>query len=108
MALNILAPCPKKPSSLRFYTNAQDAEMDDACQELRQILASQSRQLVRPIHDHVIVRTDNPLPHDSSFIPLHQAVTHLHVSDTPNRPRSFSVGDQPRKSMNYKVLSMVH
>ncbi|KAI9271714.1 hypothetical protein BDA99DRAFT_433291 [Phascolomyces articulosus] len=93
--MNIVAPCPKKPSfSLSF-------ENDDACcQELRQILTAS--QLYE---QEEIARTHNPLPQDSSFIvPIH----HLQVSDVSSnnkqlRPRSYSVGDY-----NKAVVSMVH
>ncbi|KAG0170033.1 hypothetical protein DFQ30_002977 [Apophysomyces sp. BC1015] len=118
MPLHIVAPCPKKPSSLSLYWNADQGSMlqddvDEACQELQEILASQTRHaLVRPSrHDeHLIARTNNPLPHDASFVPLHQAVSNLHVSDTraKHRPRSFSVGDSRNHQTHYKVVSLVH
>ncbi|ORY98777.1 hypothetical protein BCR43DRAFT_488155 [Syncephalastrum racemosum] len=41
-----------------------------------------------------IVRTRNPLPYDSSFVPNYASNT-LSVSTT--RPRSFSVGDTPNR-----------
>ena len=95
--MNIIAPRPKKPSSYNTLWN----EEDEACQELRQILASHSNMM----EDLAIIRTNNPLPHDHSFVPhLHQAVSQLSVSDI-KRPRSFSVGD----SRNYNnVISLVH
>ncbi|KAI9300942.1 hypothetical protein BJ944DRAFT_243728 [Cunninghamella echinulata] len=98
--MNIVAPCPKKPSSLQDYHSTQRQQEDDAYNELRQILQSQSRHYC-PIRldDPIITRTTNPLPFDSSFIPLHQAVSHLQVSSSSNerhvnnRPRSLSVGN---------------
>ncbi|KAG0179696.1 hypothetical protein DFQ28_000170 [Apophysomyces sp. BC1034] len=65
---------------------------EDACQELRQILETHPVMLSIKADEQLIVRTGNPLPQDSSFIPLHQAVSHLQVSEKPSRPRSFSVG----------------
>ena len=90
--MNIVAPCPKKPSfSLQFENE------DACCQELRQILTAS--QLYR---QEEIARTHNPLPQDSSFIvPIH----HLQVTETNKqlRPRSYSVGDY-----NKAVVNMVH
>ncbi|KAI9033917.1 hypothetical protein CLU79DRAFT_830269 [Phycomyces nitens] len=132
MATLIVAPCPKKPSSLRTYSNYDQTfdftsdDVQDACQELRQILAhSRQQQTSQPIHhptipaprsfrplEHPIVRTGNPLPQDSSFIPLHQAVSHLQVSDCPSggvkhRPRSYSVGDH-RNQLIQTPINLVH
>ncbi|OAD77953.1 hypothetical protein PHYBLDRAFT_164832 [Phycomyces blakesleeanus NRRL 1555(-)] len=154
MATLIVAPCPKKPSALRTYTNYYDQAFDftsddvqDACQELRQILAhsrpqqpttptvvaaptpltatplpaqphyyysntmSAPRSFIRPL-EHPIVRTGNPLPQDSSFIPLHQAVSHLQVSDCPpgvkHRPRSYSVGDHRNQQFLQTPINLVH
>ncbi|KAI7872329.1 hypothetical protein BDF14DRAFT_486022 [Spinellus fusiger] len=125
MVILILAPYPKKPSTLRTDHHDQAFEfigedVQDACQELRQILAHSRQQhqqqqyqqqqqqylyqmqlqqqqqqiMVRPCKpmEQPIVRTSNPLPQDSSFIPLHQAVSHLQVSECPvkHRPRSYS------------------
>lgn len=101
--MNLVAPCPKKPSSTgRSYVhwlsetsrnNIDMEDVEDACLELQQIL--QYQQQYRLHHnEHLITRTGNPLIQDSSFIPLHQAVSQLHVSDTTTRrPRSYSVGD---------------
>ncbi|KAI9488131.1 hypothetical protein BDB00DRAFT_877755 [Zychaea mexicana] len=91
--MNIVAPCPKKPSSFTLQLEDDDA----CCQELRQILAAS--QLYE---QEEIARTHNPLPQDSSFIvPIH----HLQVSETNKqlRPRSYSVGDY-----NKAVVSLVH
>ncbi|KAG0170647.1 hypothetical protein DFQ30_002218 [Apophysomyces sp. BC1015] len=90
---HIIAPCPKKP--LRsFFMDEMEWSHEDACQELRQILETHPVMLSIKADEQLIVRTGNPLPQDSSFIPLHQAVSHLQVSEKPSRPRSFSVGDQ--------------
>lgn len=99
--MNIIAPRPKKPSSYNSLWN----EEDEACQELRQILASHSNMLME---DFAITRTNNPLPHDRSFVPHlhHQAVTQLSVNEV-KRPRSFSVGDSRNYPFN-NVISLVH
>ncbi|KAI8996984.1 hypothetical protein BDB01DRAFT_892598 [Pilobolus umbonatus] len=103
MQHHVIAPCPKKPSPVRSkYINSSSVEMndvEDACLELQQILQSQSRHFFqhmhtyphRPVDEHFIARTGNPLIQDSSFIPLHQAVSQLQVSDSVGRPRSYSV-----------------
>ncbi|KAG2209127.1 hypothetical protein INT46_004635 [Mucor plumbeus] len=99
--MNIIAPLPKKPSS---YTQNFWTEDDEACQELRQILNSHTNMM----EDLAIIRTNNPLPNDSSFIPIHQAVSHLSVSDSKIiRPRSFSVGDSRNYSFN-TAINLVH
>ncbi|KAI8093844.1 uncharacterized protein BX664DRAFT_330723 [Halteromyces radiatus] len=95
--MNIIAPCPQKPSYLlqQDWNNSsfvQD-EVDDACYELRQILL-QSQNNTKPIcvclDDPIITRTNNPLPLDSSFVP-YQAIQ---AAIEPNRrPRSLSVGN---------------
>ncbi|KAI8069092.1 uncharacterized protein B0P05DRAFT_474792 [Gilbertella persicaria] len=103
--MNIVAPRPKKPSS---YTTASDIwteEDNEACQELRQILLASHSTMMEDLN---IIRTSNPLPHDTCFVPIHQTVSHLSVTDTTttaklNRPRSFSVGDSRN---NY--ISLVH
>lgn len=69
--MNIVAPRPQKPSF--YHTMHQE---DEACQELRQILASHHHMM----EDFAIIRTNNPLPHE-------QVVSEV------KRPRSFSVGD---------------
>ncbi|KAI8972340.1 hypothetical protein BDB01DRAFT_810319 [Pilobolus umbonatus] len=93
--MHIIAPCPKKPS---LYSLLTEEEVDEACQELRQILTTHHHKM----DDNSIIRTTNPLPYDSSFIPnIHS----LHV-DTKHRPRSFSVGDS-RNSLN-KISNLVH
>ncbi len=91
--MNIIAPRPKKPSS---YSNIWNEE-DEACQELRQILASHSTMM----EDLAIIRTNNPSPHLH-----HQAVTQLSVSEV-KRPRSFTVGDSRNYPFN-NVISLVH
>jgi hypothetical protein len=88
--MNIIAPRPKKPSSYNSIWN----EEDEACQELRQILASHSNMM----EDLAIIRTNNPSPH--------QAVSQLSVSEV-KRPRSFSVGDSRNYPFN-NVISLVH
>lgn len=99
--MNIIAPRPKKPSTYNIWT--EEEQDNDACQELRQILCSYSHKR----EDLAIIRTNNPLPNDTSFVPIHQAVSHLSVSDTKNRPRSFSVGDSRNYPFN-SVISLVH
>ncbi|GAN05111.1 hypothetical protein MAM1_0082c04580 [Mucor ambiguus] len=101
--MNIIAPLPKKPSS--YSQQYFWSENDEACQELRQILTSHTSMM----EDLAIIRTNNPLPNDSSFIPLHQAVSHLSVTSDSKiiRPRSFSVGDSRNYSFN-TTISLVH
>ncbi|CAO3645820.1 unnamed protein product [Cunninghamella blakesleeana] len=106
--MNIVAPCPKKPSSLQQSVHSTRIQEDEAYNELRQILQSQSRHYCTlQLNDPIIARTNNPLPFDSSFVPLHQAVSHLQVSHLEkqsnnnnhnnnsinHRPRSLSVGN---------------
>ncbi|ORY92090.1 hypothetical protein BCR43DRAFT_497768 [Syncephalastrum racemosum] len=58
----IVAPCPRKPAfsaSPSFYLTKGDQQ--DACHELRQILAS------AVVPGPSIPRTNNPLPQDSTF-----------------------------------------
>lgn len=125
MQMQVIAPCPKKPSSHSGYyynnywlnnnENSLDihADVQDACLELQQILTCSSSSLQQQYYS--ITRTGNPLVQDSSFIPtnngttsssLHQAVSQLSVSPNNNnaassaststrRPRSYSVGDPP-------------
>lgn len=83
--MNVIAPRPKKPSGSIYWLNNNIQQ--DACLELQQILHCQN-----PFNNNssCIIRTGNPLVQDSSFIPLHQAVSQLSVS---RRPRSYSVGD---------------
>ncbi|SAM01291.1 hypothetical protein [Absidia glauca] len=83
--MNIIAPSPQKPTTV--VHSSQD-EMDDACSELRQILQqSQANRTLCLDDPRLIPRTNNPLPLDSSFVPLHQT----RLPDT-YRPRSLSVG----------------
>lgn len=99
--MNIIAPLPKKPSS---YNRNMWLEDDEACQELRQILNSHSNMM----EEYCITRTNNPLPNDTSFTPIQQAV--VSVSDASkmiHRPRSFSVGDSKSFTFN-SVISLVH
>lgn len=105
--MNVVAPCPLKPSSTGknnsrvdhcwagFFDKINLDDVQDACMEIQQILQYQTHQQQQP---QQIARTGNPLVQDSSFIPLHQAVSQLQVSRTSEmkRPRSFSVGDPPR------------
>lgn len=127
--MNIIAPCPKKPTSLlqqdwNSTTFLQQNEVDDACFELRQILQCQggSRHYCTTLRldDPIITRTNNPLPMDSSFVPLQQqpmAQNHPMTIDTTyqqqqqqqqpklptvNRPRSLSVG------VTRPVVNLVH
>ncbi|ORZ12265.1 hypothetical protein BCR42DRAFT_420323 [Absidia repens] len=120
--MNIIAPCPKKPTSLlqqdwNSTTFVQQNEVDDACFELRQILQCQgSRHYCTTLRldDPIITRTNNPLPLDSSFVPLQQQPlpqNHSIVNDTTqqqqqlstvNRPRSLSVG------VTRPVVNLVH
>lgn len=111
MQLSVIAPCPKKPSTVPTVGSNQleskhidMGDVEDACLELQQILQSQTRHLFQQqqqflytypntIDEHFITRTGNPLIQDSSFFPLHQAVSQLHVTDTNGRPRSYSVDD---------------
>ncbi|KAI8339009.1 hypothetical protein BC941DRAFT_421840 [Chlamydoabsidia padenii] len=94
---NIIAPCPKKPTAvLQPSLNRQD-EVDDACTELRQIL-QQSRHYGNLLLDDdqdglLIPRTNNPLPLDSSFVPVRLPTY---------RPRSLSVGD------SRPLINLVH
>jgi C4-type Zn-finger protein len=101
--MNIIAPRPKKASSYSLWTEQE--EDNDACQELRQILSSYSHKM----EDLTIIRTNNPLPNDTSFVPIHQAVSHLSVSENSqkHRPRSFSVGDSRNYPFN-SAISLVH
>lgn len=86
--MNVIAPRPKKPSSIYWLNNNNTMQhVQDACLELQQILHSQNSL---GSNSSCIIRTGNPLVQDSSFIPLHQAVSQLSVS---RRPRSYSVGD---------------
>lgn len=87
--MNVIAPRPKKPSSINYWLNNNNKMLDvqDACVELQQILNCQNSF---NNNSSCITRTGNPLVQDSSFIPLHQAVSQLTVS---RRPRSYSVGD---------------
>ncbi|CAO3598534.1 unnamed protein product [Absidia cylindrospora] len=101
--MNIIAPCPQKPSSVLQQTwNSisvqQDEVIDEACFELRQILLCQSNSTNRiycttafRLDDPISIRTNHPLP---SFTPLQQRT----ASDTTKncdqqRPRSLSVGN---------------
>ncbi|KAL1929273.1 hypothetical protein VTP01DRAFT_2332 [Rhizomucor pusillus] len=103
----IVCPCPKKLSApFTSYRSEESAIHDEeaACNELRQILMQQYN--TQEQQQQLIARTDNPLPHDSSFIvPLHQ----LQLGDTKHyRPRSYSAGDHTSRSFSYKTASIVH
>jgi hypothetical protein len=103
----VVAPLPKKPSSvtcvdnwLNHYNikhNIDIQDVEDACLELQQILkSSSSNSNTNTTINYYITRTGNPLVQDSSFIPLHQAVSQLSISSNnqeSRRPRSYSVGD---------------
>ncbi|KAI8394102.1 uncharacterized protein BYT42DRAFT_30803 [Radiomyces spectabilis] len=106
MSLHIVAPCPQKPSSVHCFhwqavnepttNDTQLNNLEDACRELQQILASH-HQFMFPHQgmqsksdSQLIARTANPLPHDSSFIPLHQAVAELQVSDDDISPQALA------------------
>lgn len=91
----IVAPCPQKWSSaaaasLGLKKDHSDQAVQEAYQELRQILAAQSSSssVVKQDDEEqpfLIARTDNPLPQDSTFL--------TPLQDNTKRPRSFSVGD---------------
>ncbi|KAI8337704.1 hypothetical protein BC941DRAFT_513541 [Chlamydoabsidia padenii] len=111
--MNIIAPCPQKPTSLlqqdwnsSRYVQHQDDMVDDACYELRQILQQSQGPHYRhyctntTCHEPLIPRTNNPLPLDSSFVPLHQNTATTVYN--PHRPRSLSVGD------SRPVVNLVH
>ncbi|KAI7906048.1 uncharacterized protein BX663DRAFT_498593 [Cokeromyces recurvatus] len=90
--MNIIAPLPKKPSYIKSYVWMESDNDDEACQELRQILNSHSSMMEDLT---TIIRTNNPLPNDTCFVPtIHQFTTTTTVSEKNNnhRPRSFSVG----------------
>ncbi|CAO3675817.1 unnamed protein product [Rhizopus stolonifer] len=82
--MNIIAPCPQKSSRYNFFLTEE--QVDEACQELRQILATTNKAT----EEFSIVRTNNPLPHDSSFIIPN---THATAPVIEPRPRSFSMGN---------------
>ncbi|KAK4521348.1 SUMO conjugating enzyme Hus5 [Mucor velutinosus] len=117
--MNVIAPCPLKPSFtgrnnsraehcwVGFYDKINLDDVQDACKEIQQILQYQSHQQQQP---QQIARTGNPLVQDSSFIPLHQAVSQLQVSRTSEmkRPRSFSMGDPPRNHQYLMQPSAPH
>ncbi|CEG64526.1 hypothetical protein RMATCC62417_01481 [Rhizopus microsporus] len=83
--MNIIAPCPQKPSRYNYYAIGDQA--DEACQELRQILASSNKM----VEELSIARTNNPMPNDTSFIIPN--VQQSNVNEDRHRPRSFSMGD---------------
>ncbi|OBZ81435.1 hypothetical protein A0J61_10518 [Choanephora cucurbitarum] len=102
MQLDLIAPCPKKPTMTTMTHKKEDCwlstrdfmdleDVQNACLELQQILHYQDHS--QRHNENSIVRAGNPLIQDSSFIPLHQAVSQLHLSDTSKRPRSLSVGE---------------
>ncbi|CEP14039.1 hypothetical protein [Parasitella parasitica] len=117
--MNVVAPCPLKPSGTgryrridycwsSFHDEINLDDVQDACMEIQQIL--QSDQHHQSQQQQYIARTGNPLVQDSSFIPLHQAVSQLQVSNTSEikRPRSFSVGDPPRSHHHMMQPSTLH
>ncbi|EIE81175.1 hypothetical protein RO3G_05880 [Rhizopus delemar RA 99-880] len=81
--MNIIAPCPQKPSRYNYYFIEE--QVDEACQEIRQILTTSNKMT----EEYSIIRTNNPMPHDSSFIIPNQPSVSLNES----RPRSFSLGN---------------
>lgn len=96
MQVNLIAPCPKKPSSTNkgnsnwYYDPIHLEDVKDACLELQQIL-----QYNASFSENIIARTRNPMTQDSSFIiPLHQAVSQLHITETIQRPKSYCVGER--------------
>ncbi|ORY89977.1 hypothetical protein BCR43DRAFT_499789 [Syncephalastrum racemosum] len=109
MPLPIVAPCPQKPRcdmlQLRYFNTSQGEEQDsydpaavvclhdeyvqDACQELRQILA-QSTLLQE---NQLITRTHNPLPQDSSFMKSSSTTIIKHQASI-RRPRSLTFLDR--------------
>ncbi|KAI9260168.1 hypothetical protein BY458DRAFT_516782 [Sporodiniella umbellata] len=82
--MNIIAPCPQKSSRYPYFFTEE--LVDEACQELRQILATSNKVT----DGYSIVRTNNPMPYDSSFV-----VPNTHAASPVNepRPRSFSMGN---------------
>ncbi|SAM01497.1 hypothetical protein [Absidia glauca] len=124
--MNIIAPCPKKPTSMLqqdwnssrhvHHQQHQDDMVDDACFELRQILQNQGHYrhyctttvttnevaaaTTTRLDEPLIPRTNNPLPLDSSFVPLHQNPSVC--PSVQHRPRSLSVGD------SRPVMNLVH
>jgi hypothetical protein len=96
--MNIIAPCPQKPS---LYSH-KDEDLDEACQELRQILTSPYTY-----DPFSIVRTNNPMPHDTSFVPTSFNIQQEEYIANPHRPRSFSAGDSTKYPL-LKVISLVH
>ncbi|CAO3657416.1 unnamed protein product [Mucor hiemalis] len=116
--MNVVAPLPKKPSSNNGrnwfdHYDAQNIDMQDACLELQQILLCSASSSCFDSSNFYITRSGNPLVQDSSFIPLHQAVSQLSVVSPPlnqqqpqqelvtKRPRSYSVGDRRN---NYYII----
>lgn len=93
MQTNLIAPCPKKPSSSYSRNNwlYDSSYLQDACLELQQILVGTTVGL----NENLIARSRNPLTQDESFfIPLHQAVSQLQISDMIQRPKSYCVGER--------------
>ncbi|KAI8382415.1 hypothetical protein BD560DRAFT_386537 [Blakeslea trispora] len=101
MQIDLIAPCPKKPAStatnhdedycLLSAKNSIDLEdVQNACLEIRQILHYQDSS--QRHNENFIVRAGNPLIQDSSFVPLHQALSQLHIFEASRRPRSLSIG----------------
>lgn len=119
--MNVVAPLPKKPSSNSGrnwfdHYDAQNIDMQDACLELQQILLCSASSSYFDSPNLYIARSGNPLVQDSSFIPLHQAVSQLSVASPPvhqqqqqqelvtKRPRSYSVGDNRN---NYHIFQPI-
>lgn len=123
MQMQVIAPCPKKPSSSsssstggsssNYYyydnnnywsNNNMNLDIQDACLELQQILSSTWSSLgvqQQEYYDN-ITRTGNPLVQDSSFIPscdantLHQAVSQLSVSPSTSTVVAPTTTGRPR------------
>ncbi|KAI8137767.1 hypothetical protein BJV82DRAFT_633929 [Fennellomyces sp. T-0311] len=100
-----VAPCPKRPSSP--HSNQDDVVQDACHQELRQILTSSQtikQSISTPKDHHLIIRTNNPLPQDMSFLTPIQS----YLPTEGNRPRSFSVGDARHCIFIKKSSDLVH
>ncbi|KAG2217868.1 hypothetical protein INT45_012783 [Circinella minor] len=138
MPVQIVAPCPKRPTSSsststhNIYNNNQ--EIQDAChQELRQILNSNIKQANHPINilnntttttttmnnttscqlpevseQQIIPRTDNPLPQDMSFFTTTIQPYLPSTKTYHHRPRSYSVGDNSYYIYVKKNNDLVH
>ena len=134
MPVQIVAPCPKRPTSSSTSTNNiynNNQEIQDAChQELRQILNSSMKQPNLPAsiittttmnntitsqipevsEQQIIPRTDNPLPQDMSFFTaaIQPCLPSTRYHHQQHRPRSYSVGDNSYYLYVKKNNDLVH